>query len=332
MKPQKAIFLLPILICLGVGGYLLATFLLPSLNAAPATAEFAEQEIEIVSPTAVNDFLADKAVYDSPDALPDVTVDEVKTDLKALEEINLAFVRRPGWWHVVRRTWSYKREINQQSRDETTEWELAELLPPVEIYDRWFKITDEEGAFGNAGLTVFSDEAGNPVQVLVSDEEGNGGNLTTMEHELPEYLITPPEVAAEIDALPPKKAGSDLSETIEWLDSIRLISDIQAGLVQDNGAEIYFLRIQTHVQGESHELQWLPEPVTGYILMYQIDPTTGNVIEMTDTAVGQSGVTYLELTETLLVSDRYDDLPEEASQQWLAYMDQYWALVESQGK
>jgi hypothetical protein len=330
MKPQKAIFLLPILIFLGVGGYLLATFLLPSLNAAPATTEPAEQETEIVSPTAVSDFLADKTVYDNPDALPAVSVDEVKTDLAALEQINLTFVRRPGWWHVVRRTWSYKREIDQQNRDKSTEWEVADMLPPVQVYDRWFRITDEEGSFGKAGLTVFSDEAGNPVQVLVSDEEGNGGNLTTMAHELPEYLITPPEVAAEIDALPPKKAGSELSETIEWLDSIRFIADIQAGLVRDGGAEIYFLRIQTHVQGEPHELQWLPEPVTGYILTYQIDLTTGNVIEMTDTAVGESGTTYLELTETLLASERYDDLPDEASQLWLDYMDQYWALVESQ--
>ena len=331
MKPQKAIFLLPILIFLGIGGYLLATFLLPSLNATSTTPKSAEQETEIVSPTAVSDFLADKAVYDSPDALPDVTVDKVKTDLNELEQINLAYRRQPGWWHIVKRMWRYKDEI-LQGQDEAALRNTIDNYPPVQIYDRWLQIIDDEGTFGKADLTVSSDEAGKPFLVLVSDEEGDGGNLTDMERDLPVYLETPPEIAAEIDALPPKKAGSDLSETIEWLDPIRYISDIQAGLVQDNGGKNYYLRIQTHVQGEPHELQWLPEPVTGYILTYQIDPTTGNVIEMTDTAVGESGATYLELTETSLASERHDELPDEASQQWLAYMDQYWALVESQGK
>jgi hypothetical protein len=333
MKPQKAFFLLPLLICLGIGVYLLATFLLPSLNASPTTSDPVELGTKIVSPTAVSDFLAGRTVYDSPDALPDVTVDEVKAELIALEEINLAYVRRPGWWHIVKRTWRLKDEIIQnRDQDETTEWEVADMLPPVQIYDRWLQIVDEEGTFGKADLTVFSDEEGNPVQVLVLDEEGYGGNLTTMEHELPEYMETPPEIAAEIDALPPKKADSELRETIEWLDAIRYISEIEAGLIQNNGDEAFFLRIQTHVQGEPYKMEWLPEPVVGFILTYRIDPITGNLIEMTDVAVGESGTTYLELTETLLVSERYDEMPEDTKQLWRDYMERYWELVESQGE
>jgi hypothetical protein len=203
------------------------------------------------------------------------------------------------------------------------------MLLPITIYDRWFRITDEEGSIGIADLTVISDESGNPVQVLVSDEEGNGGNLTMMEHEMPDYPITPSNIAAELDALPPKKAGSELSDIIEWLDKIRHISEIQAGLIQDDGDEVYFLRIQTHVLGEPYEMQWPPEPVTGFILTYKIDPTTGNLIAMTDTAVGALGGEYLEFTKTLLVSERYDDLPDQARHRWLAYMDQYWVLLEN---
>lgn len=331
MKPQRTILLFLGMLCLGFGVYLLASFLLPSLNAHPSTLVPAAQVNEIISPTEVRDFLTNKTVYDSPDALPSVTVDEIKADLTALEQINLKYVRRPGWWHIVRRTWTYTHEIDQQNQGENAEWHVAGLLPPVKIFDRWFQITDEEGSFGKADFFVISDESGNPVQVLVSDEEGNGGNLTMMEHELPDYPTTPSNIAAEIDARPPQKADSDLRDMIEWLEKIRYISEIQAGLIRDDGDEAYFLRIQTHVHGEPYEMQWPPEPVIGFILTYQIDPTTGNVIEMTDTAVGASGGEYLEMTETLLISERYDHLPDEARHRWLAYMDQYWMLVENQG-
>lgn len=330
MKPHKTIFLFPILICLGIGAYLLVTFLLPSMNSSLVTPEPTERFAESISPTAVSNFLTGKTVYNSLDVLPDATVDDVKIELSALEQINLAFVRRPGWWHFVNKTWRYKDEINQQNRVETSEWEMADMFPPLTVYDRWFQLTDDEGSFGGTDLTIFSDEEGNPVQVLVSDDEGNGGNLTTMEHPLPDYLITPPDVAAEVDALPPEKAGSELSEIIEWLDSIRYISEIQAGLVSDGGTETYFMRVHMYVRGDPHELQWLPEPVIGYILTYRIDPTTGNLLETTTTAIGESGTAYLELTETLLIYECFDDLPNDAKQLWLSYMDQYWALIESQ--
>ena len=282
----------------------------------------------------LSEFPVEGIIYDNPDELPDVTIDEVLSNLTTLEQINLKYLRQSGWLHIVKRAWRYKDEV-LQAQDEVTLRNTIDHFPPVQIYDRWLQIIDDEGTFGKADLTVNSDEAGKAFLVLVSDEEGNGGNLTDMARDLPVYLETPPEVAAELDALPTKKIESVLRDTIEWLETMKptgLDPEIQAGLIRNGDAEVYFLSVQTHVQSEPYEIRWLPEPVVGYILTYGIDPITGNLIESTESAIGESGAVYLIHTENLLVSKFFDEMPDEARQSWAAYMDQYWELLNSKGE
>lgn len=334
MKRQNILLMLLCVICLGAGLFFLATNQVSPVSSNPATPEVLSHEDEIVPLVEVSDSLVDKTVYDDPSELPDATIDEVLADLNELEQINLAYRRQPGWWHIVKRTWRYKDEI-LQGQDEAALRNTIDNYPPVQIYDRWLQIIDDEGTFGKADLTVSSDEAGKPFLVLVSDEEGNGGNLTDMERDLPVYLETPPEVAEELDALPPKKIESVLRDTIEWLEAMKptgLDLEIQAGLIRAGGTETYFLSVQTYVQGEPYEMSWLPEPVVGYVLTYRIDPVTGNLIESTESAIGESGTVYLIHTENLLVSELFDEMSEEARQSWTTYMDQYWELLNSQGE
>lgn len=291
-----------------------------------------EPTVESTPTAGLTAFSDGRMVFSNQDEIPDTDIETVLADLYELEQMNLAYLRKPGWLHLIKRTWT-KEDESLQEAQENALWDISDMFPPIQINERWIQIIDSEGTMGAASLMVNSDDAGNPVQVLVTDTEGHGGNLTLIERDLEEYLETPPEIAAELDARASKQIGSDLRHTIEWLEPFSdnaIKPEFQSGIIRNEGNDVYFLRVQTRVLGKPHDDRMISEPITGYILTYRIDTLTGELLEMTNTSIGESGAEYLTLTKNLLVSEILNEIPVDVQTRWNAYMDEYWILVNDQ--
>lgn len=334
MKRFKVISILISIIVFGLVAYTLTNSTVQSVesnSATPANPAGDKQDTIIEAPETTIE-AADPEGIPEVDACTDAqglstaTMEDVLTELNRLEQVNLEFLSRPGWLHTTQKTWS--ANLIDRQEDEDAPYSTAGMFPPTQIFDSWDRIIDDEGTYGYGGFIVNSDEHGNPVQIVVSDANGNGGNLTLLERGLTEFFEDDPSV--NLDSTTSQKVSSSIGNIIEWFESaqeVNLNPEIKAGYILNNGVKEYQLCIKTTVMDEPYEFDWLSEPVGGFTTLYRIDPLTGNVLEFTEEAVGVSGETYPMFSQITLAKEIVDAMPEDVEQRYEAALDQYLNLI-----
>ena len=142
--------------------WLLAILLL--LGAAGFTSISAQAEDITLSPT-IETLLTKKDSLQLADLLP---------ALRELDQINLAYMQKPGWLHSLTERYNPFSEDNVGTP-------MEGLTPKLSQDEVWTFIEDETGTLGKASYYVVKDEAGQIVQVTAFDAEGFGGNLTLLQ-------------------------------------------------------------------------------------------------------------------------------------------------------
>jgi len=339
MKHLKKISILVTIIVFGLVTYVLTAPGVQLVESNPAISHNPAGEDqdnnteapEIIGETANPEVITEANLPEDTQGMSAAEIEDVLAELNRLEQVNLEYLSKPGWLHITQRTWD--RSLEDSQEDENAPYSTAGMFPPIQIYDSWDLIIDDEGTLGLGGFIVNSDENGNPIQVVVSDAEGNGGNLTLLERELTEFFENDP--SANLDIATPTKIRSSIGTTIEWFENARKVNlnpDIKAGYVVNDVGKEYQLRVQTTVMEEPYELQWLSEPLNGFIVFYRIDPVTGNVLEVTDYGIGLSGEIYELSSKVTLVKEIVDVMPVDVQQRYEAALDQYMNLVKEKGE
>jgi len=334
---DRRLIVVSLLALLFVGALLLGARLIPV--AAEDHYPDHDGQVETNEPHLINDMVTQVDTHivqttKGPETVPELPTakfEDVLTELNRLEQVNLEYLSKPGWLHLTQRTWD--RSLEDRQEDENAPYSTVGMFPPIQIYDSWDLIIDDEGTLGLGGFIVNSDENGNPIQVVVSDAEGNGGNLTLLERELTEFFENDP--SANLENATPTKIKSGIGNIIKWFENaqkVNLNPDIKAGYVFNDGVKEYQLRVQTTVMKEPYELQWLSEPLNGFIVFYRIDSMTGNVLEVTDYGIGLSGEVYELSSKVTLVKEIVDVMPLDVQQRYEAALDQYMNLVKEKGE
>lgn len=334
MKRIKVISILLTTIVFGLVTYTLVSSSVQSVESNPAPpnnlagnnestgAEGSKTIIEVTDPEG----FPEVDLPPDTEGISTAAIEDVLINLKRLEQVNLEFLSRPGWLHTTHKTWDIN--LADQKEDENAPYSTEGMFPPTQVYDSWDRIIDHEGTYGYGGFIVNSDDNGNPVQVVVSDSQGNGGNLTLLERGLTEVFEDDPSVSVEISS--PIKVSSGIGNIIEWFENAQeynLNPEIKAGYVLNNGVKEYHLYINTIVMGEPYEFNWLSESVEGFASFYRIDQKTGNILEFTEEAIGLSGVTYQMFSQITLVREVVEAMPEDVQQRYQAALDHYIKLI-----
>ena len=259
--------------------------------------------------------------------LPIVKFDEVIAELAKLQQVNQDFLSRPGWYHYEKKTWNLSLVTQQESEDAL--FSTAGMFPPTQILEEWFQVLDNDATLGLGHFSVTSDENGNPVQVVVSDSQGDGGNLTLLERGLTDVFTNNVTKENEDVFINPVKLTSSIQTIIHGFERVKDFSPvIKAGLIIKDGIEEYQILIQTDVIDGPYEFEWSLEPVNGFITFYRIDPQTGIILETTDYDVGLSGMVYESFSEITLIAEIVDIMPVDVQQRYETALNQYMNLLE----
>lgn len=272
----------------------------------------------------------DKQSIAGPESLPELPIvkfDDLTAELTHLQRVNQDFLSRPGWYHYEKTTWNSSLVDQQESGDGP--FSTAGMFPPIQIHEEWFQVLDKKAALGLGHFSVTRDENGIPVQVVASDSQGNGGNLTLLERGLTEAFSN--NVTEENEAVfaDPVRLTSSIEKIINGLERVKDFSpEINAGYINHNGVEEYQVLIRTAVINEPYEFNWVPEPISDFITFYRIDLLTGTILEITEFDVGLSGEVYKTFSETTQIAEIIDQMPDDVRQRYEMALNQYRDLLD----
>jgi hypothetical protein len=159
------------------------------------------------------------------------------------------------------------------------------------------------------------------------------GDLTILERDLTEVFAnaTPPET--EDTPANPVKLESKLGKIIRLFEEIRGHEhEMRAGYVFGQNSIEYQIELKTEVRGEPYEMDWLPEPVNGFMLFYRFDSTTGTLLEFTEHDISTSKEIYRSYSEITLLTEFVDTMPEDVQERYEAAIVQYMNLMKEKGK
>jgi hypothetical protein len=268
--------------------WLLAILLL--LGAAGFTSISAQAEDITLSPT-IETLLTKKDSLQLADLLP---------ALRELDQINLAYMQKPGWLHSLTERYNPFSEDNVGTP-------MEGLTPKLSQDEVWTFIEDETGTLGKASYYVVKDEAGQIVQVTAFDAEGFGGNLTLLQRGV--------EMEDQTQELPTSSAPmvlkGQLSNYIEDLIQFEQTTDTYEVWLEGNA-----LHIAKTYQVENLEMEQFAEPVVAFRQDVAIDLTTGNYLSHSAEAILKSGKAEPWSSERTLLLEAGVQLPANVQENW----------------
>lgn len=258
----------------------------------------------------------ERATFRTTEQIPVATIDEVITELTQLQEANQAFLTQSGWFHYEIES-SIGSNPGQREADLVLYgWNPNISLSPVRIREEWLEVIDDQGTLGTGRYSVTSDGDGNLAQVLALDSQGNGGNLTLLEQGLSETLIDP------------ENLESQLGQIIKQFEQIREIdSELRAGYVEGRDGLEYQIELKVAARNEMYEMDWLPEPVGGFMLFYRVDSTTGMLLEFSEWDINISREIYRTYSEITHFTEFVDSMPADVQQDYEAALERYQELI-----
>ena len=268
--------------------WLLAILLL--IGAAACGGNSAQAEDFTLSPT-VETLLAKKDPLKLADLLP---------ALRELEQINLAYMRKPGWLHSLSERYNPFAEDNVGTP-------MEGLTPKLCQDEGWSYVEEEAGTLGKANYDVVKDEAGQIVQETAIDAEGFGGNLTLLQRG----VGIDDQTQEQTTSSAPTVLKSQLSSYIEELIQFEQTSDSYKVWLEGNA-----LHMAKTYQVENMEMEQFAEPVVAFNQDVTIDLTTGNCLSRSTEAILKSGKVEPWSSQKLILLEVGVQMPSNVRENW----------------
>lgn len=256
-------------------------------------------------------------ILHTTEQLPDATIDEVLTELTVLEQTSKNFLSQSGWHHTIIES-AISSVPGQREYDfEVYGWDSSQMEPPIQTRETWLKMANSCCVMGNNYLSIISNVEGTPVQLTACNTLGEGCPLS-----LPELSIS--ECSFK---------GIDLNwligKIIKQLDQVRPYDHkLRAGFITGEYGIEYVIDLAVGAQDDLFDFDWLPEPVNGFTLLYRIDAKTGIILEFTENDINASKEIFRGYSETMLVSEFVESMPQDIQDLYIATLDRCRELLE----
>ena len=220
--------------------------------------------------------------------------------LREFEQINLAYMQKPGWLHSLSERYNPFAEANAGTP-------MEGLTPKLSQDEVWTFIEDEAGTLGKSSYVVVRDEDGQVVQETAFNAEGLGGNLTLLQRGvgIGDQAQEQPASSA------PTVLKSQLSSYIEELIQFEKASDTYEVWLEGDA-----LHISRTYQVENLEMEQFAEPVVAFVQDVTIDLTTGNYLSRSTNAILKSGKAELWSSQRLIFLEAGVQMSEDVRENW----------------
>lgn len=255
-----------------------------------------------------------------------ITLDDLIKQLEELEQINIAMLRQPGWYHTTTKSWTQARE-SESALELSPGVDISYLNPgPISISDHWSQVLDSQGTLGRGSFDVDTDPEGNEKQVVVSDDQ-IAGNLTWLENGLQDAFGSKGQEAAAGISPGGGQAvvKSRLTRLISGLKSVApYLVELTAHTSPDEETLVFHYETKAVTP---YDFDNQPEPVIGFFEDYTIRKSDGEVMAYTTGVVLESGLVSTDATTITLVAEMVPAMPPEVQANYEAKLQKLRSLL-----